>query len=53
MKLEDIIRMVSARLATLNSARSTAAALGDIDRVIELDAQIDDTQDTLNKLQAL
>lgn len=53
MNLDDLIRLLQARLAALNSARGTAAAVGDIGRVGELDAEIAQTQITLDQVRSL
>lgn len=53
MTLQDLIRIVSAKLATLNSAKATATALGDLDRVVQLDADIEETQATLASLRSM
>lgn len=53
MNLDDLIRLLQARLTSLNGARATAAAAGDIGRVGELDTEIAQTQITLDKVRTL
>lgn len=53
MSLQDLVRIVSAKLAMLNQAKATATALGDLPRAVELDADIEETQTTLTSLRNL
>jgi hypothetical protein len=53
MSLAELIQLVQAKLAALNVARSTAASLGDINQIILIDAQIVETQLTLDQLNTL
>lgn len=53
MSLAELIQLVQSKLAALNSARGTAASLGDINQVILIDAQIVETQLTLDQLNTL
>jgi hypothetical protein len=53
MSLAELIQLVQAKLAALNSARASAAAVGDINQVVLLDAQIAETQLTLDQLKTL
>jgi hypothetical protein len=53
MSLDDLIRLMEARLAALNSARGTAAAVGDLAQVTRLDIDIAQTQTTLDQLRTL
>jgi hypothetical protein len=53
MSIEDLIRLVQARLAALNSARGTAVAIGDIAQIVRLDVDIATTQTTLDQLLTL
>jgi hypothetical protein len=53
MSVEDLIRLMEARLAALNSARGTAAAVGDLAQVTRLDIDIAQTQTTLDQLRTL
>lgn len=53
MNIKDLIRIVSATLATLNSAKATATSLGDLDRIVQLDATIEETQATLALLRSM
>jgi len=41
------------RLNTLNNSRSIAASTGDIDAVVSIETQINDTQVTLKQLMSL
>lgn len=53
MSIADLIQLVSYKLAALNSARASAAAIGDLNQVVLLDAQITQTQLTLDQLRTL
>jgi hypothetical protein len=53
MSVEDLIRLMEARLAAMNSARGTAAAVGDLAQVTRLDIDIAQTQATLDQLRTL
>jgi hypothetical protein len=53
MSVEDLIRLMEARLAALNSARGSAAAVGDLAQVTRLDIDIAQTQTTLDQLRTL
>ncbi len=53
MTLAELIQLVSYKLAALNSARASAAAIGDLNQVVVLDAQINETQLTLDQLRTL
>lgn len=53
MKLADLIRLMTNRLATLNGYRTTAESNGDLDRVVALDVEIAETEATLSQLQSL
>lgn len=53
MTIQELIRLASNRLAALNGARATAVATGDVSRLEALDADISETQTTLNKLNTL
>lgn len=53
MTIAQLITLVSNRLAALNSARATAVALGDIERIDALDAEIAVTQSTIDALRTL
>jgi hypothetical protein len=53
MSIEDLIRLMEARLAALNSARGSAAAVGDLAQVTRLDIDIAQTQTTLDQLRTL
>lgn len=53
MTLADLIQLVSYKLAALNSARASAVAVGDLNQVVSLDAQISTTQITLDQLRSL
>ena len=53
MTLAELIQLVSYRLAALNSARASAVAVGDLNQVVSLDSQINQTQLTLDQLRSL
>jgi hypothetical protein len=51
MQIEKIISILTNRLATLAAAKTHAEVVGDLDRVVAIDAEIEETQATLAKLQ--
>jgi hypothetical protein len=51
MTLSELIILLSNRISWLNSAKSTAIAAGDAAAVLRLDGEIEETQETLNKIQ--
>jgi hypothetical protein len=53
MSIDDLIHLAQNRLATLNSARATADRNGDADRVAALDAEIAETEATLEILRGI
>jgi hypothetical protein len=53
MSLAELIKLVQNKLSALNSARASAAAVGDLSQVVALDAQISETQLTLDQLKTL
>jgi hypothetical protein len=52
MKMQELVTLLSNKLASLNNAKSTAIANGDVEAVLRLDNEIAETQETLNQLQA-
>jgi len=53
MTVSDLIRLMTNKLATLNGQRTTAVVHGDVELLIALDAQIAETQATLDQLKTL
>lgn len=53
MTIDQLITLAANRLAALNTARATAVALGNIAAIDGLDADIAETQITLNALRAI
>ena len=53
MSITELIRLMEAHLAALNSARASAAAIGDIAQITRLDADVLKTQTTLDQLRTL
>ncbi len=53
MKVADLLTLMSNKLAHLNNAKSTAMASGDLEAVLRLDGEIQETQDTIVALQSL
>jgi hypothetical protein len=53
MTLAELIQLVSYKLSALNSARASAVSVGDLTQVVALDAQIAQTQLTLDQLKTL
>lgn len=53
MKVEELVRLMEARLAALNAARSSAAAVGDLSQITKIDHDVIETQTTLDQLRTL
>jgi hypothetical protein len=53
MNIEFLIRILTNRLTRLRDSRILAEADGDLERLINLDADISETENTLNTLRAL
>jgi len=53
MTVTDLIRLMTNKLATLNGQRTTAVVHGDVELLVALDAQIAETQATLDQLRSL
>jgi hypothetical protein len=53
MTIPDLIRLLQNQIATLNGLMATAEAQGDVARVVALDAQILQTQATLEQLKTV
>lgn len=53
MTVPELIVMCERRLASLQSVRGSAVALGDLAQVARLDNEISETQATLNQLRTL
>lgn len=53
MRLEDLVRLLEARLAALNGAVATATSLGEAGRIAQLEAEVLTTQDTLDRVRTL
>jgi|LakMenEpi03Aug12_release.lakeMendotaPanAssembly.Ray.scaffolds.fasta_scaffold3590153_1 hypothetical protein len=53
MTIQQLITLASNRLAALNTSRANAVALGDVERIDALDAEIAETQNTLDALNTL
>lgn len=53
MTIQELIRLASNRLAALNTSLASAVATGDVSRIDALDADIAETQSTIDKLNTL
>jgi hypothetical protein len=53
MTIAQIIEMLKRRQVNLSQLRTSAADLGDLDRVSTIDAEIAETQNTLAALETL
>lgn len=51
MTISELIALLENQITTLNVARTTAERLGDVTRVIEVDAKITETATTLDTLR--
>jgi len=50
MQISELIIIIQNRINSLNNSRAIAASSGDIDAVISIENQINDTQITLKQL---
>lgn len=53
MTLNDLVTLMANRLATLHNARSYSMSVGDLVQVAKLDAEIVETQQTLDQLRSI
>lgn len=53
MTVGYLIDLLTRRLTTLFNNRASANSSGDLDRVVALDAEIAETEETLSQLQSL
>lgn len=53
MTIPQLIEMCERRIAYLNGVRGSAVALGDLQQLEQIDAQLAETQQTLNQLHSL
>lgn len=53
MTIEDLIEMLTKRVAWLQMQSNAAANLGDLNQVINLNAEVAQTQTTLQALRSL
>jgi hypothetical protein len=53
MNIEFLIRILTNRLTRLRDNRILAEANGDLEKLLDLDADISETENTLNTLRAL
>lgn len=53
MSLQEVISILQSRISNLQTLRSYAVSIGDIIQIEKIDADISETQMTLNKLTSL
>ena len=53
MTLSELVSLLANKLSSLNNAKSTAIASGEIAAVLRLEGEIAETQDTLRQLQSI
>lgn len=53
MTINELILILSNQITALNNARTSAAAIGDVEQVAIIDAKILETQATLDTLKGL
>ena len=51
MNITFIIKVLENRLQSLNTIRSAAFTSGDLEKIVQLDAEITETEMTLNELR--
>ncbi len=53
MTIDFLIRVLTNRLTRLRDAKIQAEANGDLERIVELDTEITETESTINQLSTL
>ena len=53
MTITELITLMSNKISSLNNARSTAVAVGDIEAVMRIDDEVQETQTSLDRLLTL
>jgi hypothetical protein len=53
MTILDLIALANARLANLTAQRTSAASLGDVSRIAQIDTEIAETEATLAALRGI
>ena len=53
MTIPELIKLLQNRIAALNGLKATATAQGDVEQVVMLETQIEQTQLTLDQLRSL
>jgi hypothetical protein len=53
MNVPYLMEMLERKLSSLGSLKTAAEMTGDVERVLALNLEIEETQDTLNKLRAV
>lgn len=53
MKISQLIEIAQSQLATLNQAMTTALRTGDTDAIVRLEAEITETQRSIENLNTL
>jgi hypothetical protein len=53
MKLTELVTLLANKLSSLNNAKSTAIISGDVEAVLRLDTEIQETEATLVALQSV
>lgn len=53
MTITELLTLVRVRLLALEQQRTNAAAIGDVDRVVALDVEREETETTLAQLESL
>lgn len=53
MTVSELIQMLERRVVYLQSVRTSAVALGDLQQVERVESEINETQSTLNQLRTL
>jgi len=53
VNIPELITLLSNKIASLNNARSNAVVAGNIDAIWQLDGEIAETQESLDKIKTL
>ena len=51
MKIEQVLAILQNRVVTLNSLKSSATGSGDLEKVIQVENELSDTLDTIEKIK--
>lgn len=53
MNISEIIEILERRVANLDSVKTAAATLGDLDQIVKIEEEIAETLQTISKMRSL